>query len=134
MKRQWHTARQPELDGSERSTQLALAIAQVADPATLEALLQTLTLLDRIGGQVYIAAYRRKYAPVESEQGTYFQAVDDVKQPGTYMTDGFVFHYEHIAKLPRQSPEPDADLAEPLPNPNGDVAEVLAGVEGDEVG
>lgn len=121
MKRSWHTARQPELDGSDRSTQIALAIAQVADPGVLEALLQTLTLLDRIGGQVYIAADRQKYAPQETDQGVMYLPVTNVKEPGTYMTDGFVFQYEHIAKLPRQPVEPDAEFGDALPDRNGEL-------------
>jgi hypothetical protein len=76
-----------------------------------------------------MAAYRRKYAPQQVGEGTVYLPVEDMKDPGTYMTDGFVFHYEHIAKLPRQSPEPDADLSEPLPNPNGELQEALAGAE-----
>jgi hypothetical protein len=133
MKRQWHTARIPELDGSDRSMQLAAAIAQVSDPQTLEALLQGLTLLDRVGGQLYIAAYRTKYKTEQDPSTGEFRRlpVRDVREPGSYETDGLVFHYEHIAKITRQDPEPDAALSDAEAN-NGVVPEEdLAGAASD---
>lgn len=102
MVRQFHTVRVREFEGSERSLQLATALAQVCDPDTLEKLLQIKTSLDTIGGQVYIAAYRTKYDAATGEP------LGDVKNPGVYETDGYLFQYEHIAKVNRQPREPDA--------------------------
>jgi hypothetical protein len=118
MKRQWHTARIPDADGSDRSVQLAHALAQVLDPPTLEALLQSFTLLDRIGGQVYIASVRTKYKTVVDADAQTVERVpvEDVREPGSYETDGFVFHYEHIAKLPRAEDEGDDRQRDSFPD------------------
>lgn len=100
MRRAFHSPRIPEFEGSDRSNQLAAALAQVSDPEFLQAVLDLKAMLDRVGGQVYIAAYRQKYGP----DG---QPVEDPKEPGRYETEGYAFHYEHIAKLTNAPREPD---------------------------
>lgn len=99
--------------------QLATALAQVCDPETLERLLQIKTLLDSVGGQAYICAFRNKYRVALTPEGDeYLEPLDDVKQPGKYLTDGYAIQYEHIAKINRQAVEQDErEMPDSLPEP-----------------
>lgn len=124
MKRQWSTPRRTDLEGSERSMELATALAQIADPDFLEKVIQAKALLDSVGGQFYIAAYRTKYDIVSGEP------VEDLKQPGRYETDGYLIDYGHIARINRQDAEPDAKGA--LPNPVEEVRQALEEIEAEE--
>lgn len=101
MRRAFYTPRIPEAEGVERSQELALALAQTADPEFIEAIIHLKSMLDRIGGQVYIAAYRNKYDPNTGA------VLEDPRAPGRHETDGYAFHYEHIAKLTNAPREPD---------------------------
>lgn len=121
MKRQFHTVRRPDLEGSPRSHALAAALAEKCDPELLERFLEIKAILDSIGGQVYFAAYRTKYSP----EGV---PLEDVKQPGRYETDGYVFHWEHIARINRQRIEPDAKIEE-TPETLYEPSDVLAALE-----
>ena len=112
MIRQTSNPRRVDLEGHDRSQQLGLALAQICDPETLEKLIHMKTTLDSIGGQFYVAAFRNKYKTVADEEGQMLVPVDDPTEPGQYHTDGYVFHYEHIAKLNRQRAEPDAKRSE----------------------
>ena len=119
MIREWFSTRRQELEGHERSLQLATALAMKTDPDTMEKLLEVKNLLDSVGGQVYIAAFRNKYKTVVENGQLVDVPVDDPKdEAGKYVTDGYVFHYEHIAKLNRQRPEPDdKHTPDTLPTP-----------------
>lgn len=121
MRRDFHTVRRADLEGHQRSMELAQALAMTTDPETLEKLIQIKSLLDSVGGQVYIAAYRTKYGP----DG---KPVEDVREPGSYETDGYLFRYEHIAKINRQAAEPDAkddETPEKLPELADDALDDL---------
>jgi hypothetical protein len=120
MRRQFHTVRRVDLEGHERSLELAQALAVTTDPDTMEKLVQIKALLDSVGGQVYIAAFRTKYRA----DGT---PVENVQEPGKYETDGYLFQYEHIAKINRQDVEPDAKPEE-TPDELPEVAAALDAV------
>ena len=128
MKRQFHVVRRPDLEGSPRSHALAAALAEKCDPEFLERILELKCLFDSIGGQVYTAAYRTKY---DTRTG---EPVKDVKnEPGRYETDGYVFHYEHIAKINRQAPEPDAKIEDTPDNLEAELnAEAIAELVAEE--
>lgn len=87
--------------------QLATALAQVSDPDFLEAVLHIKSMLDRLGGQMYLAGYREKF----DGEG---RLLSDHKQPGNYETVGYLFHYDHIAKITQAPNEPDANLKQPM--------------------
>lgn len=106
MRRQWNSPRFVDDEGTARTLELATALAQMADPDFLEKVIHLKSMLDSIGGQVYIAAYRDKF----DGQGN---KLEDHKQPGDYATIGYLFHYDHIAKITRAPVEPDAKLSEP---------------------
>jgi hypothetical protein len=114
MRRPFYAPRIVEAEGSDRSQELATALAMTCDPEYLEALVHLKSMLDRIGGQVYIAAYRKKYNPQTGEE------LDDPSKPGRYETEGYAFHYEHIAKITNAPREPDRKVDD------------LADVQGDE--
>ena len=107
MKRSWSTVRSGP---DEASQEVALAIAQIADSETLRSFLDTLTALDRFGGELYIGAYRKKF----DAQGNIVEP-DEV---GEYETVGYAWHYEHVAKRTAQmtgaEEEPSVSLASPV--------------------
>jgi hypothetical protein len=128
-------------EGSERSMQLATALAQIADPDFLERVIHLKSSLDAWGGEAYIAAERRPLDPATGR-------ICDHNTPGReYATLGYITHYGHRVKgairgaveepdeplgvqpgegMPSQEPEPvqveepadlteAAELAEPAP-------------------
>ncbi len=116
-----NVVRDRELEGSERSAELATALAQTCDPEFLEALVHAKALIDAVGGQVFIAGVRNKYEvkTVRDAAGNILgeskQLLDDHSLPGEYATDAYLFHYEHIATAlrgARKQPD-DARPAEP---------------------
>lgn len=101
MRRAFYSPRLHTEEGSERAVELAVALAQISDEEFLRTIIDIKAALDRIGGQVYIAAFRNKYDPATGEQ------LEDPSAPGRYETDGYAIHYEHIAKLTDSPREPD---------------------------
>ncbi len=83
--------RAPELEGVTVSHMLALELALDLTPDILRSILDIKVILDRLGGQVWIAPY------VHEEQVV-----------------GFAFLWDHISRLGRGK-EPDANISEPLP-------------------
>lgn len=108
MRRDFYTPRIVTDEGSQRSNELAVALAQVADPEFIEAVIHLKSMLDRIGGQAYVVAFRNKYNPRTGE------VITDPEAPGRHETEGYVFHYEHIARLSGQDKEPDAGDVEKI--------------------
>lgn len=104
MRRTTHTRRIRELEGSDRSVELAQALAMTCDPETLEALLHAKMLLDSVGGQIFMAAQRPKFR--ETPQG--LVPLEDHREPGKYVTVGYVLQYDHIATALRAPREPDS--------------------------
>lgn len=85
--------RQPELEGVTVSQMFALELALALTPDAIRSLLDVKVILDRFGGQFWIAPYVDEH----SEQ-----------------VIGLIFHYSHISKVGRGK-EPDAKISEPLP-------------------
>lgn len=125
MRRQWAVPRDRDLEGSDRSLELAQALAVKVDPDTLEKLVELVSLLHSIGGQAFVCAIRSKYQTVVADNpelaaalgvqvGQRIRIKVDPDQPGTYETDALAIHYEHIATAARdQDREPDAKLPVP---------------------
>lgn len=109
--------------GDEEALQYAHALANVCDAETLRSLLDGIVLLQRVGGEFYVGAYRIK---VSSRDGKKIAPSDPA--PGTYLTAGYLFEYDPVAKKTRaatQAPEePQPGLTQPIPLvPEQDVAE-----------
>jgi hypothetical protein len=107
-------------EGSERSQALAIALAQIADPELLEALVHHIAALHEFGGEVYIGAARDRF----EVQGERLVKVTD---GGSFLTFGHVIAYNKKARIKGQQSEPDAGYEqqpapqpEPAPEPNGD--------------
>ena len=97
-------ARAVELEGSGASAMLAQELAFSLTPDLCRALTDLKVILDRLGGQAWIAPYFHDERLL-----------------------GFAFVWDHISKLGRGK-EPDAKLAEPLPL-RVEFAGELSGVE-----
>jgi hypothetical protein len=119
-------------EGSERSQQLALALAQIADPELLEALVHSVGALHEFGGEVYIGAARNRFQ-ADGER------LVRVEQGGSFLTYGHVIAYNTRARIKGQPVEPDQGYEQhPAPEfeeaeegpPNGQVPEVTAAPEG----
>lgn len=123
MRRGRTVVRRRDLEGSERSHGLAAALAEMSSPEFLEALVHGVAQLDSIGGQLFIAAVRNKYAKVTVTNdagevlGEQWDRLEDHKDPGDYETDGYVIHWDHIATAVRNArKEPDTEFpTEPQP-------------------
>lgn len=122
MERGWNVIRDREGEGSPRSAELATALAQVADPELLERLLWAVTLLDSVGGELYIGAFRNKY----DEQGNRIPKANLRETPGEYETDGYVLRWDSMAEMIRDAQrepnvkgpaEPPAAISEPPVDP-----------------
>lgn len=113
MERSWNIVRDHEAEGSARSGELAAALAQVADPELLEKVLWAVNLLDSVGGQVTIAAFRNKY----DAQGGRIAKENLSSTPGNYETEGYVVHWDSMAEVIRDAMrEPNVKLpADPPP-------------------
>lgn len=117
MRRGTPVLRDRELEGSERSYQLANTLAGIASPELLEQLIFAVSKLHDIGGQTFIAAVRSKYAkhtvrnPRGEILGEHLELLADPREPGQYETDAYVFHWDHIATAIRGAErEPDTDF------------------------
>jgi hypothetical protein len=115
MRRGTNIVRDRELEGSSRSAELATALAQIACPELLEAIVHGVSLLHFTGGQIFIAGVRNKYrvTTLRNELGNVVAEertlLEDRREPGNYETDGYVFHYDHIATALRGArKEPDS--------------------------
>jgi hypothetical protein len=136
MRRDWNTVRNRDLEGSERSYQLLQGLAAQCDPETAEMFVHIKSLLDSNGGQFFIAARREKYAKQvvrDEDTGSIIGEVkvklDDHKVPGVYETDGYYFHFDHIATALREHPrEPDTKT----PGPPRDEVVLVEGEPEDE--
>lgn len=93
-----------EFDGDEDSRLKAGALSAISDAEFVESMVHVKAALDRLGGQVEIAALREKV----NAKG---EPVDD-KDTGDYVTRGYVFHYEAHTDLLRRPEEPDTKRAE----------------------
>lgn len=125
--RVWHTQRAfadeqgrivlPPDGGDEDALQVAQALANVCDAETLRSLLDLKVLLDRVGGEGYIGAYRIKVDPEGHQIPP--EEMQDPNRPGTYLTMGYLFTYDPVAKKTRRATEapeePQADLRESYP-------------------
>lgn len=96
--------------------QYATALAQIADADFIESVVQAKSLLDRVGGEFTIAAYREKL------DGEGRPAQD---RPGTYETLGYRFYYDHHSKLTHSPAEPNAKREEPSVGLTDDEEELL---------
>lgn len=137
MRRGWNVVRDRTEEGSERSLELATALAQTSDPDFLEQVVHAKALLDAVGGQVFIAAVRNKYAVITVRDragnvlGEQREVLEDRKQPGEYETDAYLFHFDHIATALRDAArQPDSEF--PAEGP-AEVEIDAAGVEPEEV-
>lgn len=136
MRRGTSIVRDRELEGSERSAELATALAQICDPGLLEALVHAKAMLDYNGGQIFIAAVRNKYrittqrSPEGNIVGETRTLLENRQEPGNYETDAYVFHFDHIATALRSAKkEPDTQF--PVDSPasltsEGEVAPLVA--------
>lgn len=88
---EWTVYREPELENTGAAQMLAQELALLLDPMTTRAIRDLKIILDRFGGQAWIAPYMAEEQII-----------------------GFLFHYEHISKLARGK-EPDSKLEEPIP-------------------
>ncbi len=82
--------RRPELQGAGASQMLALEIALDLSPDVLRSILDLKVILDRLGGQAWVAPHVREEQVI-----------------------GFAFVWDHISKLGRGK-EPDSNISEPL--------------------
>lgn len=109
MRRGWNVVRNRDAEGDERSLELAGALAAISDPDFLERVLHAKTMLDSVGGQIFIAAVRNKYAvkTLRTAAGHIVaeerDLLEDRKAPGEYETDAYLFHYDHIATALRDA-------------------------------
>jgi hypothetical protein len=87
----WTVDATPELVGTTPAHLFALELAVQLTPDIMRSLLDIKVILDRFGGQFWIAPYI----------------------PGEQVL-GFIFAYSHISKLGKGK-EPDADIARPMP-------------------
>jgi hypothetical protein len=120
-------------EGSDRSMQLATALAQIADPDFLERVIHLKSSLDAWGGEAYIAAERR---PVDPATGR----ICDHNTPGReYATLGYITHYGHRVKraIHGAVEEPDEQLGVepresvpiPVQEPEEEPADLTEGPE-----
>ncbi len=115
MVRTTHIRRDFADEGSERAIQLGAALGAKCSAEMMEALSDAISVLNSIGGQIFLAAERPKF--VETPEG--LQELEDHHQPGKYVTIGYVLHYNHIATSLRAPKEPDStpdDLPDPSQN------------------
>lgn len=102
MNRQFALYRDREYEGSDRSLQLATALAQVADPEFLEKLLHVKSSLDAFGGEAFISAQR---VPIDPATG---KKVDHNTPGREYVTMAYAISYRHRAtKIKNQVAQPD---------------------------
>lgn len=87
-------------EGSERSQQLAHALAQIADPELLEALVHHVAALHEFGGEVYIGGVRDRF---RAEGGSLLK----VTEGGSFLTYGHVVAYNKKSRVKGQQAEPD---------------------------
>jgi hypothetical protein len=110
-------------EGSERSQQLAVALAQIADPELLEALVHHVAAVHEYGGEFYVGAARDRFQ-IESDQ------LVRVEQGGTFLTYGHVVAYNKKARIKGQTIEPDQAYEEQSAperdSRNGEVPEPAA--------
>lgn len=105
MNRNGSIIREFEAEGSDRSLQLAHALAQISDPEFLERIVHLKSSLDAWGGECYISAQRK---PIDPATGR----ICDHNTPGReYGTLGYVIHYGHRQRAIIDQPEePDEPL------------------------
>jgi hypothetical protein len=120
MKRSGSSLRDERNEGSERSQQLAAALAQVSDPEFLERVLHMKSALDEFGGEFRVQALRHKYDPVGNR-------LEDMTLDGEYYTDAYMTHYSHYAKDAPQ--EPNDELKDLHAQGEDKVDAILAAVE-----
>ena len=78
----------------------------------LEKILWAVNLLDSVGGQVYIGAFRNKY----DETGNRIPKADLSATPGEYETDGYVVNWNSHAEVIRDAiREPNVKLPAEAP-------------------
>lgn len=98
-------------EGSERSSALALALAQVADPDLLESILHSLGALHEYGGEITIGAKRDRFDLTGEEPVM-------VTNGGTFLTWAYLVGYNSKARIKGQEVEPDlAYEQQPAPEP-----------------
>lgn len=96
-----------EGEGSERSQQLGMALAMIADPRLLEHLIHHIGALQEFGGEVYIGTDRMR---IDGEGRP-------VDSGGSFETVAYVVGYNKTSRIRGQEREPDApyDQSEGLP-------------------
>jgi hypothetical protein len=144
MRRQITLARDPDFEGTQESQNEGAALAVIAQPDYIRAMLTVKAFLDEFGGEAYVAAYREKF----DAEGNKIPAElhSDKSVPGNYETLGYVVHIESVAKntekITGAPKEQDARLTTPHPllpedpednstepNHKDADAEVLASIE-----
>lgn len=95
--------------GTEECMSLASALARIADPELLEALVNNIGTLNEHGGELYVGARR-----VKARDGKIVES----SEPGSWTTIGYVAAYNSKAQIPGAVAEPDvaygtADSAPP---------------------
>jgi hypothetical protein len=98
-------------DGEPEAQVKAQSLAGFSDAEFIEAIVHVKAMLDRIGGQVQIAALREKL----DKDG---QRVEKDDPSGVYQTLGYVFRYEPHSRLRQAPEEPDARKDEPPEEPD----------------
>jgi hypothetical protein len=86
--------------GTQQSAGFAAALAQIADPGLLEAIVNNVAAINEHGGEVYIAAGNRQKV---NAQGRIVEA----HEPGAYETLGYVVAYNSRARVKGVPDEPE---------------------------
>src|SRR5690349_20712563 len=104
-----------EQTGTERCVTLSMLLASVASERQLEALISHFSALNEWGGEMFVSAVREKFDP----DGRRVEHRD----PGEYLTVGYVMHYGHRSSIKGQVHESDTPLASAqLPEPSEEPA------------
>jgi hypothetical protein len=111
MRRQITLARDPEFEGTQEAQNEGAALAVIAQPDYIRAMLTVKAFLDEFGGEAYVAAYREKF----DADGNKVKP-DEV---GDWETLGYMIHVESVAKntakVTGAQKETDARLTTPRP-------------------
>jgi hypothetical protein len=112
-RRTWNVRRYQEPVGDEEAMIAATALANIAGAETIRSLIDTISFVDRIGGEVKIAAYRDRFDLEGNRIGHHDET------PGTYQTYGYLFTWTPEPKSTQratQSPiEDDHNLNTHMP-------------------
>jgi hypothetical protein len=123
MKRSSSSLRDVRDEGSDRSHQLAIALAQICDPELLETLVHLKSALDEFGGEFRVVSMRHKYSPTG-------ERLEDLTSDGEFFTDGYLTHYSHYAK--DAPPEPNTELKDLHATGEDKLEAILAAMKTDE--